>query len=520
MTNLLYFKTRPIKILLTLIILSLWTLTTGNDSKKQIIIEKLQEHKYYHNSKWPSFNDSSYIYLLGLFIKHRTLMLKHYQTVAEPNMFRAAVLLSQKYNITVNGKQFAYHIEDTSGRDVIDTLDRTCRAIQKNKVLGIVGPEYSIEAKTISRFATRIGLPVMGYSTTDPELSNRNAYQTFYRLPPSDIITAQALLKLYQKYKWNSTNVIYQSDNYGEGGLKALTEVFNNKIKIKRAIKYDLFTDRIENLRNELEESASRSVIVWADSNTTRKIIDLALREDDILAPSFLWIFIASNSTMQIAHYRNVNQLAGMLILRPVTPDLFSIPTNTSLLHEALTIWNDIERDSYPDNEKQIDIFALYAFDAAWSLILAIKKLCRQYPSTCLSFKNTSSCFTNQLVHGNELNHIMQTMNFSGVSGYIQFQSNITDRINSKIAYYVIDNLQPSAVDSNQLKVVEVLMLNGTTRGIDNDNTSQWIETGPIIRWPSNSSTPPTCYAQLKGKVNKHLLLLKNIEKEFRLCFS
>jgi ABC-type branched-subunit amino acid transport system substrate-binding protein len=492
-------------VILLALVMSTWyspSIKKYRETKRRI--QQLQHEKHELNSTWPSFiNDSSYIYLLGLFIEQRIPISKHLQTSAEPAMFRAAILLSQKYNITVNGKQFAYRIEDTNGRDVIETLDRTCLAISENHVLGIVGPEYSNEAKTIARFANRAGLPVIGYSTTDPELSNRNAYQTFYRLPPSDVITAQALLKLYQKYNWNSTNVIYQSDNYGESGLKALTEVFINEIQISRAIKYDLFTDRIDNFQRQLEESSSRIVLVWANANTTRKIIELALRVGNIMAPSLLWILIAPNSTMQIADNQNVNQLAGMLIVRLVTPNLFNIPTNTELLKNATAIWKEYDPESYPDDETQIDIFALYAFDATWLLILAIEKLCQQNPSTCLSLLNTSYCFASQLSNGNELNKIIQSMRFMGVSGRVQFQSNTTNRIDGTGAYYIIDNVQPSTMDIHKLQVVEVLKLNGTTMNNRRKSAPQWMESVHAIQWPSKSPEPPRDYALLKGKLDR-----------------
>jgi hypothetical protein len=310
-------------------------------------------------------------------------------------------------------------------------------------------------------------------------------------------------LKLYQKYKWNSTNIIYQSDNYGEGGLKALTEVFNNKIKISCAIKYDLSTDRIDDLQRQLEESSSRIVVVWADAIATTKILELALEAGNLLAPSFLWILIAPNSPMQMADNQNVNQLSGMLMLRLVTPSLFDIPINTTLLHDAMAVWKQYDPQSYPGDETQIDIYALYTFDAAWLLILAIEKLCQQNPSTCLSSVGNSSCFTSHLVNSNELNHIIQTMNFTGVSGYVQFQSNITDRVDSTTAYYMIDNLQLSASDRNQLQVVEVLKLNGTLMSTDCENASQWMKSGPTIQWPSKLPEPPKDYTRLKGKLDR-----------------
>jgi len=78
--------------------------------------------------------------------------------------------------MTVDGKQFAYRIEETSGSDVIETLDRTCLAISEHHVVGIVGPEYSSEAKTISRFANRPGRTFRwsdpaGYCRKDAEKS-------------------------------------------------------------------------------------------------------------------------------------------------------------------------------------------------------------------------------------------------------------------------------------------------------------------------------------------------------------
>jgi ABC-type branched-subunit amino acid transport system substrate-binding protein len=485
----------------TLIICIVLALFSPSVSKAVKLEDQTLDQQVEPRPMWPSFTDHSYIYLLGLFVNQRVSIFKHFFTGAEPAMFRAAIILSQKLNKTANGKQFAYRIEHTSGRDVIETLDLTCHAILENEILGIVGPEYSSEAKTLSRFANRAGLPVIGYSTTDPELSNRHAYQTFYRLPPSDVITVYALLKLFQKYNWNSTNVIYQSDNYGEGGLRALTEVFNKKINISRKIKYDLSTDEIDDLQQQLEKSPSRIVVVWASVNVTTQIIQEALRAGNILAPRFLWILMSPNTTMLTADNQDVNQLSGMLMLRLVTSNLFDISIDTELLNNATDIWKEYDPESYPVDEKRIDTFALYAFDAAWLLILAIEKLCQQNPTTCLSYENSSSCFTSQLVNHEDLNKIIQTMNFTGVSGYVQFQSNTTDRVGSTMADYIIDNLQPLTKDSNKLQIVEVLRLNGTIMDIERDNEPQWEELDATISWPSHSPEPPTDYARLRGKL-------------------
>ncbi|CAF2852698.1 unnamed protein product [Rotaria sp. Silwood2] len=472
--------------------------------------EKLESQQFHPKcyspcSTWPSFTNenNSYIYLLGLFLQQRskTTLTKHFQTSAEPALFRAAILLAQQSNITINGKQIAYRVEETSGRDIIEALDRTCIAIAEDEVFGIVGPEYSTEAKTLARFGNRSGLPVVGYSTTEPELSDRNAYKTFYRLPPSDVIKARALLKLFQKYKWNSTNVIYQADSFGQGGLQALNEVFNDEVKIARSIRFNLFTDHIENLQFQLEDSPSRIVIVMAITNVTTKVIDLALKVGDVLAPSFLWILTASNSTMNILDNPKVNQLKGMLILRLVSPQTFNISTDTDALNKALNIWKQYDPDSFHANEGHLDIYALYAFDAAWLLILAFRELCQKNSTTCLSFKNRSNCFSSHLAARNELHQILQTMNFTGLTGLVQFGSNRTDRVDSTGAHYVIDNVQLSSANSNRLQLVEVLRLNGIGLSIiHNNNTAVWTTTGNRIQWPRSWNNVPTDYPLLKGR--------------------
>ncbi|CAF4497494.1 unnamed protein product [Rotaria socialis] len=320
-----------------LLALQSYNSSTGNH--KKLKSQWLNQNHRSATSLWPSFpnDNNSYVYLLGLFLEQRftTGTEKHFQTSVEPLMFQAAVLLSQKLNITINGKRIAYHVESTSGRNVIEALDLTCRAIQEYKILGIVGPEYSSEAKTLASFGNRAGLPVIGYSTTEPELSDRNSYKTFYRLSASDVFIAQALLKLFKQYLWNSTNIIYQGDSYGQGGLHALDEAFGNEVKISRSIRFDLFTERIDNLKRQLEESPSRIVIVMAAGNVTTKIIRQSLEVGEVMAPSFLWILTASK-TLNITVY-----ISPPFFMQSAFPNIQGKYLYEGYIHELLLLLKD-----------------------------------------------------------------------------------------------------------------------------------------------------------------------------------
>ena len=456
--------------------------------------------------KWPSVinKNSSNITFLVLFPEQNTAVTggKLYQSSEKPVQFQVAIELAQKKNIIINERPIYYRIEKTINHDGIEALDCACRAIVENQVLGIVGPAYSSEAKILARLGNRIGLPVVGYSTEETELSDRNVYKTFYRLAPSNIIKARVLLKLFQKYNWNSANVIYQGDSYGENGLQALRQVFNGAAKILRSIRFDIFTDRIRDLPGRLKDSSSRIVLVMANSTVTKKIIHLALKNDNILAPEFLWILTQSISFNKIP---KDHRLAGMLMLRQVPPHEFNATTNQTLLYEALELWREKNSNSFYESLEQQSIYDFYAFDAAWMLILAFQQLCQKQPDTCLLFENTTDCLSSRLIARKELHEILQTMSFIGITGLVQFSWDKTDRVNGTGVHYVIDNVQPSSANVNELQIVEVLRLNGSLLATTDNSTIEWVRTGKI-QWPRNQDEAPKDYALLKGTLEKNFV--------------
>jgi hypothetical protein len=50
-----------------------------------------------------------------------------------------------------------------------------CQALSSSDIVGIVGPAFSREAHTVAAFAERVGISVISYSATDPDLSDRHA---------------------------------------------------------------------------------------------------------------------------------------------------------------------------------------------------------------------------------------------------------------------------------------------------------------------------------------------------------
>ncbi|CAF4414600.1 unnamed protein product, partial [Adineta steineri] len=143
-------------------------------------------------------------------------------------MFISAILLSQQYNMTIQGQHISWQAVETGG-DPMTALADTCQIISTSNIAGIVGSGISSESVVIAPFAAKIGIPVVSYASTDPALSDGIVYPTFYRTVPSDNTTALAMAQLFIRFNWTSCIIIYQNDEYGTGGVQAITDIFSNQ---------------------------------------------------------------------------------------------------------------------------------------------------------------------------------------------------------------------------------------------------------------------------------------------------
>ncbi|CAF1417594.1 unnamed protein product [Rotaria sp. Silwood1] len=403
-------------------------------------------------------------------------------------MFKAAVLLSQQYNIKIDGQFIEWQVAQTNEK-AINAISSTCQAASASNIVGIVGPVLSRETPIIAEFGERVGIPVISYAATDPDLSDRNAYPAFYRTVPSDNATATAIVKLFLRFNWTSCIIIYQNDAYGSGGEKALTKEFmNNGLTVVDTLVFDIATLRIRNnMKNVLTSSSTRIVVVWAGSRYTSIILQNAF-DSDVLGPHFTWILSSSvslNSSNETFHQKTI----GILTVEPISGNFVHASINTTLLNAAYNIWKQYEPETFPKSGK-VDDFALFAFDATWLLIQSLQEFCLKTTnnsSSCISFVNSSFCFDRHFLNSESLFDTINNMTFLGVSGPIQFNRNVTDRIDGSFYY-----AQNSRNFSNRLSFVPVLKYS------NRDGWQEYSKANVII-WSGSSLVPPTGGAKLDG---------------------
>ncbi|CAF1342478.1 unnamed protein product [Adineta steineri] len=428
-------------------------------------------------STWPT--TSSAVKLLGIFPRQsgNNVLIIHSRS-----MFRAAILLSQKYNITFQGQYLTYE-EILTDNDILVTFNHTCQKVSTSNIAGFVGPAYSNEARYVASFAYRLGILDVSYSTTSPDLSTIDT-GAFYRVSPSDEKTVLGIKILFQQYKWKSCIIVYQNDEFGYNGMHLLSQKLSEMhIKTFETIKFDINQQNFQIVfKKILLHSLSRIVIVWANEILTTTILNKAVN-DNLIDQDFLWILTRAVA-LESFNSRQQQKLIGILTIQPVQDDFI----NTTLLNDAYNIWKFYESDTFP-GDTNVSIYALYTFDTTWSLILSLQQLCSMEVS-CLEFTNVSDCYNRRFLNSKEYYNIMKAMTFLGVSGQVEFANGTPDRIGN--VNYVIKNIQPVM---NDIDFIPVLQWDG--------NSTKWMpyrnQSSNII-WPDRTKNIPNDHKLIQGQ--------------------
>ncbi|UJR10906.1 hypothetical protein I4U23_015093 [Adineta vaga] len=451
---------------------------------------------------WPSTNSSN-VKLLGLFYDISNVTETTTWSLHARAMFKSAIILSHRYNITIQQHLIGWQSAQTAG-DPMTALGTTCQLMTNSNILGIVGPPLSRESVILAPFAARVGIPHISYAATDPALSDRSTYSTFYRTVPSDNTAALAIAQLFIRFNWTSTIIIYQNDAYGSGGATAIIDTFDRmNLSVAQSIVFDIVSMSIRgNLKTLLTSSQTRIVILWTESNYARLTLEEAIRSD-VLAPHFIWILSANIPLDSFNSTTDYEKLSGMLTVEPVVGSVVGASINTTLLTAAFDIWKEYEPASFPGSDNVMN-YALFAFDATWMLIQGLVELCSQTTSnisstsSCVSFTGDSFCFNRRFVHSDEFINILDRRLFRGVTGPVEFNSNTTDRVDGN--YYIAKNVQRSSSTWNYVPILVWSDSSGWTRNAQTN----------VIIWPNNSLTIPHDYATIAG-VNVRIAWIESI---------
>ena len=172
----------------------------------------------------------------------------------------------------------------------------TGETIDFDKIFVIVGALSSPVSMIIGDLSTALGVPMISYGASSPELDNVARYPYFLRTVPSDTRQVKGIVQLIQSLNVTYVGALYIDDAYGKNGIKALMEeakLVGICINQPIAIRQDIDNASLLDVVTDLYVRGTRVIVYFS-------IDSLALRILQILASSFSdkkpLVFIASEA--------------------------------------------------------------------------------------------------------------------------------------------------------------------------------------------------------------------------------
>ncbi|KAI4319854.1 hypothetical protein MLD38_033404 [Melastoma candidum] len=299
--------------------------------------------------------------------------------------------------------------------------------LMERDIVVAVGPQSSGIAHVISHVVNELHVPLLSFGATDPTLSSLQ-FPYFLRTTQNDYYQMSAVVDLVMYYGWRQVIAIFVDDDYGRNGISALGDALAQKrakISYKAPLSPGADVSAIKDVLVTVNLMESRVYVVHVNPDSGLKIFSVA-KDLQMMASGYVWIatdWLASKlDVSDPISTENVDLLQGVLALRHHTPD-------TDRKNRFLSRWSRLSSvsTSYPNS------YALYAYDSIWLAAHALDIFLNEGGN--ISFSNdaklralngTSSGLSSLHIFdgGPKLLQNILAVNFTGLSGLIQFDSN------------------------------------------------------------------------------------------------
>ncbi|XP_035282275.1 metabotropic glutamate receptor 8 isoform X1 [Anguilla anguilla] len=312
-----------------------------------------------------------------------------------------------------------------------------------DKIVGVIGAAASSVSIMVANILRLFKIPQISYASTAPELSDNTRYDFFSRVVPPDSYQAQAMLDIVTAMGWNYVSTLASEGNYGESGVEAFVQISREiggvciaqSLKIPREPKPGEFDKIILRL---LETSSARAVIMFANEDDIRRILDAAKRNNQ--TGHFLWVASDSwgSKISPVIQQERVAEGAVTILPKRASVDAFDrYFRSRSLSNNRRNVWfaefweenfvcklgshgkrpgspkkctglEKVGRDSSYEQEGKVQ----FVMDAVYAMAHALhrmhRELCFGVPGLCSRMSN---------IDGKELLTHIRAVNFNGSAG-------------------------------------------------------------------------------------------------------
>lgn len=291
----------------------------------------------------------------------------------------------------------------------------------------VCGPQSSGIARVTSHVVNELHIPLLSFAATDPTLASLQ-YPYFMRTTQSDYYQMNAVADIIQYYGWREVIAIFVDDDYGRGGISALSDALAkklSKISYKAALSPNADRNEVNEMLIKVNLMESRIYVVHVNPDSGLSIFSIA-KKLGMVDAGYVWIatdWLSSILDSSHADPDTMNLIQGVIALRPHTPD-------SDIKRNFLSRWNKLLQKG--EASSSLNAYGLYAYDTVWLVAYAIDQFLTE--GGAISFSNDprlhdsnrSSLHLSALRSfdgGSNLLKILSLANFTGLTGRFQIDS-------------------------------------------------------------------------------------------------
>jgi len=228
-----------------------------------------------------------------------------------------------------------------------------------------------MQANFVIELGQKAQVPIISFSASSPSLTSiRSPF--FFRATQNDSTQVNAISALVQAFGWREAVPIYIDNEYGEGVIPYLTDALqavDARVPYRSVISPSATDDQIVSELYKLMTMQTRVFIVHMFPSLGARVFAKA-KEIGMVSEGYVWI-MTDGLTAEFFSSPNAsvtNTMQGALGVKPYVP-------RTKDLETFRIRWKRKFQQDNPDIvDADLNIFGLWAYDAATALALAVEK--------------------------------------------------------------------------------------------------------------------------------------------------
>ncbi|KAG6739151.1 hypothetical protein POTOM_056737 [Populus tomentosa] len=311
-----------------------------------------------------------------------------------------------------------------SGNDVVGAAAAALDLIKNFEVQAIIGPTTSTQANFVIELGEKAQVPVISFSASSPSLTSiRSPF--FFRATQNDSTQVNAISALVQAFGWREAVPIYIDNEYGEGVIPYLTDALqavDARVPYRSVISPSATDDQIVSELYKLMTMQTRVFIVHMFPSLGARVFAKA-KEIGMVSEGYVWI-MTDGLTAELLSSPNAsitNTMQGALGVTPYVP-------RTKDLETFRIRWKRKFQQDNPDIiDAELNIFGLWAYDAATALALAVEKAGTEnlgfQKANVSSNSSTDLATLGVSLNGPNLVQALSNITFKGLTGEYLFDN-------------------------------------------------------------------------------------------------